>query len=97
MSGELATQTPPWPTAIPEGMFRPSAKTVNLSALPSPSVSSRTLTRSRPGPGLASRVFQALGDPDPPALVEGHRDRVDDVGLAGDDLDGEPLGHGHLP
>ena len=51
MSGELATQTPPWPTAIPEGMFSPSAKTVNLSALPSPSVSSRTLTRSRPGPG----------------------------------------------
>ena len=50
MSGELATQTPPWPTAIPEGMFRPSAKIVNLSALPSPSVSSRTLTRSRPGP-----------------------------------------------
>ena len=50
MSGELATQTPPWPTAMPEGMFSPSAKTVNLSALPSPSVSSRTLTRSRPGP-----------------------------------------------
>ena len=50
MSGELATQTPPAPTAIPEGMFRPSAKTVNLSALPSPSVSSRILIRSRPGP-----------------------------------------------
>ena len=52
MSGELATQTPPCPTAIPEGMFSPSANTVNLSALPSPSVSSSTLTRSRPGPGL---------------------------------------------
>ena len=50
MSGALATQTPPYPTAIPDGMFRPSAKTVNLSALPSPSVSSRTLMRSRPGP-----------------------------------------------
>ena len=36
---------------------------------------------------LAARVFEALGDPDPPALVERHRDGVDDVGLAGDDLD----------
>ncbi len=36
---------------MPVGMFRPSAKTVTLSALPSPSVSSRTFTRSRPGPG----------------------------------------------
>jgi len=31
-------------------MLNPSAKIVNLSALPSPSVSSRTLIRSRPGP-----------------------------------------------
>ena len=50
MSGALATQTPPCPTATPEGMFRPSAKIVNLSAAPSPSVSSSTLTRSRPSP-----------------------------------------------
>ena len=47
-----ATHTPPWPTAIPEGIFRPSAKIVKRSALPSPSVSSRTLIRSRPGPAL---------------------------------------------
>ena len=32
-------------------MFKPSAKIVDLSALPSPSVSSRTLIRSRPLPG----------------------------------------------
>ena len=95
MSGELATQTPPWPTAMPEGMFSPSAKTVNRSALPSPSVSSRILTRSRPGPGSRRGILEALGDPDPPALVEGHRHRVDDVGLAGDDLDPEPRRDGH--
>ena len=95
MSGELATQTPPWPTAMPEGMFSPSAKTVNLSALPSPSVSSRTLTRSRPGPGSRAGILEALGDPDPAPLVERHRHRVDDVRLAGDDLDPEPRRHGH--
>ena len=33
MSGALATQTPPWPTAMPEGMFRPSAKTRELVEL----------------------------------------------------------------
>ena len=97
MSGELATQTPPWPTAIPEGIFRPSAKTVNRSALPSPSVSSRTLIRSRPGPGRAAGIFEALGDPDPAALVEGHRDRVDDVGLGGDQLDLKAGRDGHRP
>ena len=36
---------------MPEGMLRPVAKTVTLSMLPSWSVSSRTLTRSRPLPG----------------------------------------------
>ena len=92
MSGALATQTPPWPTAMPEGILSPSAKTVNLSALPSPSVSSSTLTRSRPGPGLLARIFQALGDPDPAPLVERHRHRIDDVGLGGDQLDSKAGG-----
>ncbi len=96
MSGELATQTPPWPTAMPEGMFSPSAKTVNLSALPSPSVSSRTLTRSRPGPGLRRGYSRLSVIQIRPRLVEGHGHRVDDVGLAGDDLDREPFGDGHL-
>jgi hypothetical protein len=50
MSGEFATHTPPYPTAIPDGIFNPSAKMVILSTLPSPSVSSRILMRSRPGP-----------------------------------------------
>ena len=48
--GRLPTQTPPCPTAIPDGILSPSANTVNLSARPSPSVSSITLIRSRPGP-----------------------------------------------
>ena len=81
---------------MPVGMFSPSAKTVNLSAVPSPSVSSRTLTRSRPRP-LLPGVLQALGDPDAPPVVEGHGDRVDDVGLGGDHLDGEAVGERHRP
>ena len=90
--GRVGTHTPPCPTAMPEGMFSPSAKTVNLSARPSPSVSSSTFTRSRPGPaGLRGysrlSVIQIL-----PALVERHRDRVDDVRLAGDQLDRNPSG-----
>src|SRR5882724_1893464 len=51
MSGLLATHTPPCPTAMPDGIFSPSANTVTLSTRPSPSVSSRIFTRSRPGPG----------------------------------------------
>ena len=49
-SGALSTHTPPWPTAMPVGIFRPSANMVTLSARPLPRVSSRILTRSRPGP-----------------------------------------------
>src|ERR1043166_5866988 len=50
MSGALATQTPPWPMAMPEGILRPSMTVVILSNLPSPLVDSSTLTRSLPGP-----------------------------------------------
>ena len=42
----LATYAPPSPGSTPVGMSRPSAKTVVLSALPSPSVSSRTMILS---------------------------------------------------
>jgi hypothetical protein len=58
-AGELATQTPPWPTAMPDGMLSPSAKRVTLSYLPSPCVSSRILMRSRPGP-LLRRGYSRL-------------------------------------
>ena len=47
-------------------------------------------------PGGLRGILEALGDPDPAPLVERHRDRVDDVRLAGDELDGEALGHRHL-
>ena len=47
-------------------------------------------------PGGEARVFDALGDPEAAALVEGHGDGVHDVRLAGDQLDGEAVGHGHL-
>ena len=45
--------------------------------------------------GLAPRVFEAFGDPDPASLVEGHRDGIDDVGLGGDQFDLKARGNGH--
>ena len=44
--------------------------------------------------GLA-RVFDALGDPNPPAIIEGHRDGIYDVRFAGDQLDAEAFWHRH--
>ena len=56
-----------------------------LVVRPSPSVSSRIVTRSPPcavlGPG---RIRQALHDPDPPAVVDGERHRLRDLGLGGE-------------
>lgn len=46
--------------------------------------------------GGAARILQAFDDPDAALLVEGHGDGVDQVRLAGDDLDGEAGGDGHL-
>ena len=83
----MATQTPPWPTAIPDGILSPCREDGEPSALPSPSVSSITLIRSRPGPAASRGIFEALGDPDPAALVERHGHRIDDVGLGGDHFD----------
>ena len=96
MSGEFATHTPPWPTAMPEGILRPSAKIVNLSARPSSSVSSRILMRSRPSPSLESRIFETLGDPDSTAIVERHRHRIDQVGLGRHQLDTKARRDRHL-
>src|SRR5690606_11086650 len=50
-AGALSTHPPRRPTAMPLRMLSPSAKTVTLSALPSASVSSSTLTRPQPEPG----------------------------------------------
>ena len=41
-------------------------------------------------------VAVALGDPEPAPVVEGHGDRLADVGLAGEEGDGEALRHRHL-
>ncbi len=49
-----------------------------------------------PGPATGARILQALGDPHPAALVEGHGDGVDDIRLAGDQLNGEAFGDLHL-
>ena len=70
------------------GMLSLSAKTVNLSARPSPSVSSQMRMRSRPLPfGLQLvRVVDRLGDPQPAALVPVHADRLADLRLGGEQL-----------
>ena len=47
--------------------------------------------------GSASRIFEGLGNPEAAAFVDGHGDRVDDIGFRGDDFDGEPFGNRHHP
>ena len=60
------------------GMLSLSAKTVNLSARPSPSVSSQMRMRSRPSPLRLQfvRIVDRLADPEPAALVPVHADRL---------------------
>ena len=48
------------------------------------------------GARFAAGIFERLGNPEPPAFVDRHRDRVYDVWFRGDDLDREAFGHGHL-
>ena len=48
------------------------------------------LDRLQPGRG---RILQILNDPHPAAIVERHRHRLAHLGLAGEQLDGETLGH----
>src|SRR5262249_19142450 len=50
VSGAWSTITPPFQARRLVGRLRPSAKTLNDSALPSPSESSQTVIRSRPLP-----------------------------------------------
>ncbi len=54
VSVPLCTITPPRANAMLVGMLSSSAKTVNLSARPSPSVSSQMRMRSRPSSGFCS-------------------------------------------
>src|SRR5690606_18637008 len=44
---------------------------------------------------IRPRILDALGDPESPAVVEGHRERIDDVGLARDEIDEEAFGKRH--
>ena len=72
------------------GMLSFSAKTVNLSARPSPSVSSQMRMRSRPSPSRLQLVgiVERLADPQPAALVPVHEDRLAaDLRLGGEQLD----------
>ena len=94
--GAAPTNTPPKPTSIPLTRFRPSAKTLRLSSVPSPSVSSKIRMRSLPfALRRANRVGVRLGDPEPAAVVDRERDRPDDVGLGGRELHGEALRQRH--
>ena len=79
-------------------MLSLSAKTVNLSAWPSPSVSSQIAIRSRPCAVrlLGVGVVDGLGDPEPAAVVPGHADRLADLGLGGEELRLEPGRHDHV-
>ena len=46
--------------------------------------------------GRLARVLDALSDPDAPAIVESHRDGIDDVRFTGDEFDGEAFRHRHF-
>ena len=54
-------------------------------------------------PVLAARASQpdrvgvVLDDPEPPLVIDGHGDRLDDVGLGGEQADGETLGQRDPP
>ena len=95
MCGAARRRRRRWRTTRLVGMLRCSAKTVNLSARPSPLVSSTILMRSSPGAPLSTlvRIVDRLDDPQPPALVEVERDRLDDVRLAGEELELELRRH----
>ncbi|MEI7685360.1 MAG: hypothetical protein WCL32_10055 [Planctomycetota bacterium] len=79
----------PWPTAIPDGMLSPSVTVVTFFALPSAPIS-MTLAQSCPG-GLL-RVFDSFRHLEAALFVDVHRDRIDQVGFAGDELDREAFG-----
>ena len=96
MSGELATQTPPWPTAMPRGDVQPLGEDGDLVDLAVAVGVFQDLDAVAARAGGLARVFEALGDPDAAPLVERHRDRVDDVRLARDELDREPRRDRHL-
>src|SRR5712664_2510404 len=49
-----------------------------------------------PGARRLAWILDAFRKPDTPAIVEGHRDWIDDVRFAGHQLDLEPLGDGHF-
>ena len=75
-------------------MLSLSAKTVNLSARPSPSVSSQMTMRSRPSPSRLQLVgiVDRLGDPQPAALVPGHAIGLPICGSATNSSSSKPTG-----
>ena len=82
------------------GMLSCSAKTVNLSARPSPFGVFADADAVAAFFGLLQLVgiIDRLGDPQPPALVPRHANRLAaDLGLRGKQFDMKPFGHGNSP
>ena len=44
-----------------------------------------------PDAGGLARILDAFGNPNAPAIIESHRDGIDDVRFAGDEFDREPM------
>ncbi len=82
---------------MPDGMFKPVGEDRELVG---PAVAVGVFEHLHAIAALSgrmARILEALGDPDAPALVEGHRHGVHDVGLARDNLNLKTGWHGHRP
>ena len=84
------TMMPPFTKTSEVARFNLSAKMVNLSALPSPLVSSQILTDRRLA-GLAClrqavRIIKRFNHPRTPTLIPRHVDGLHDIGLRGEEL-----------
>ena len=81
---------------MPEGMFEPVGKDGELVGAAVAVGVFEDFDPVLAWPWFVPRILQTFGDPDPAALVERHGHRIDDVGLAGHQLDAKALGHRHL-
>src|SRR5689334_10746938 len=93
--GAAPTHTPPKPISKPLTRFKPSMKTVRLSNLPSPSVSSKTRMRSLPCRG-ADGIGVGLGDPEPAAVIDGESNGLLHIRFAGEERGFEIGRQGHF-
>ena len=95
--GVAQTQTPPKPRAIPVRFVPLSQKTLRRVelAVAVGVLEDQDAVRAR-GSAQPDGIRVVLDDPEPPLRVDGEGDRLDDVGLGGEEGGVEPLGQGHL-